>query len=145
MFSDCYGGMPKEILGLRNLRLLSLSYHCLHAIPKEMGQLFRLRSLFLSNNPFLESIDGATGKAPLKGVYQVDQVVCTAGGSSPEDCLTVSAAAYSHISTVFYTVYYTNKTKYTVNRKISVMRTQDIGSISCSIIHCQCHVFQPFI
>ena len=62
---DEYGGIPKEVFSLRNLRTLALGGQLIHKIPDHVSKLRRLQHLLLFYNPNLQGISGQLGKANL--------------------------------------------------------------------------------
>ncbi|XP_013415785.1 uncharacterized protein LOC106177527 isoform X2 [Lingula anatina] len=59
-------GFPPEILDLESLEFLDLQYQGITHIPDGIGNLKKLDTLILSNNPYLETISPYTGRLPLK-------------------------------------------------------------------------------
>ena len=60
---DEYGGIPKEVFCLRNLRTLALGGQLIHRVPDKVSKLRRLQHLLLFYNPNLQGVSAQLGKA----------------------------------------------------------------------------------
>ncbi|XP_060080095.1 uncharacterized protein LOC132559485 [Ylistrum balloti] len=66
------GGVPEEILGLKALVNLDLSYQGIITIPDNIKDLNKLEKLHLNSNPYLLSLSAEIGRCPLSELNLVD-------------------------------------------------------------------------
>ena len=77
---DDHGGIPEEILKLRRLQHLDLSYTAIRAVPQKIVQLRRLQTLNLNHCMLLESLSGELGKLPITCKSTFSQVLANIKG-----------------------------------------------------------------